>query len=186
MTISLKSKKSAKCSIDVQDVAERMESINLNKPVTLQPHSRFVIDTGILVTADEDCDILWVNAGINSDKTNDTEDEIPHYMISERYTKTGCEEPREIVLVGYYDGDEEITLEKGTCVARLHYALLEANDRVLDASHELKSNAIFSTEELLICVMKDEEIDNYKVETIQDTTTNETYIKVTKKVGQDE
>lgn len=186
MAISLKSKKSAKCEVGTVNVAERMDSINLLKPVKLQPHARFVIETGVMVTADEESDILWVNAGINSDNTNDTEDEIPHYMISEKYTKSGCEEPREIVLVGYYDGDEEITLEKGTCVARLHYAFLEANDRVLDTSHELKSNAIFSTEELLICVMKDEEIDNYKVETIQDTATNETYIKVTKKVGQDE
>ena len=68
MTINLKAKKSATCAVDIQNIGEHVESIVLVKPVTLQPHSRFVINTGISVTVDGDADELWVNAGINSDK----------------------------------------------------------------------------------------------------------------------
>ena len=184
MTINLKAKKSATCAVDIQNVGEHVESIILVKPVTLQPHSRFVINTGINVTVDGDADELWVNAGINSDKTNDTEDDIPHYMISERYTKAGCETAREIVLVGFYDGDEEITLNKGVCVARLHYSFMEANDRIMDAAHEVRNNAIYNNEDLLVCVNKEENLDKFIVETIVDG--EKTYLKISQKEGQNE
>ena len=184
MTINLKAKKSATCVVDIQNIGEHVESIILVKPVTLQPHSRFVINTGINVTVDGDADELWVNAGINSDETNDTEDDIPNYMISERYTKAGCETAREIVLVGFYDGDEEITLNKGVCAARLHYSFIEANDRIMDAAHEVRNNAIYNNEDLLVCVNKEENLDKYIVETKEKK--KKTYLKISQKEGQDE
>ena len=184
MTIKLKSKKNATCAVDIQNVGEHVESIVLAKPVTLQPHSRFVINTGISVTVDGDADELWVNAGINSDETNDTEDDIPHYMISERYTKAGCKTAREIVVIGFYDGDEEIILKKGACIARLHYSFIEANDKIMDAAHEVRNNAIYNNEDLLICVNKEENLDKYIVETIADG--EKTYLKISQKEGQDE
>ena len=79
---------------------------------------------------------------------------------------------------------EEITLNKGVCVARLHYSFIEANDRVMDAAHEVRNNAIYNNEDLLVCVNKEENLDKYIVETIVDG--EKTYLKISQKEGQNE
>lgn len=86
---------------------QRCQVIKLNKNLHLQPKSTFTIDTQVQVICTDESDECAV--------IDFLDDDMQMYIISERYSKNMPD--TNIEITGYYAGDVERTIGRGTAIA---------------------------------------------------------------------
>lgn len=115
--------------------------IKMAKKLTLQPKQKFVIKTKTQIKCSHELDECVLNELVR--------DDLEIYMVSDKYSDDNPE--KEIEIIGFYNGDEVATIEKGESVACLlcYHRCTEENMHYLK-SDELENSIIFANDKVKI------------------------------------
>lgn len=122
---------------------QECEVLKLAKKMTFKPQQKFTVNTKVEVNCSEFAEECVISELIEDDN-------LPLFIMADKYSNTNPE--KVIELTGYYAGEEELALPKGTviaCVGKYHKCECEHNPMYLSA--EEQNNAIiFQNEQIRI------------------------------------
>jgi hypothetical protein len=133
--------------VDIKpSIDNEYQCIVLNKALKLKSREKFFFNTGITINCTSDLDECWIYSDPIFDKKGEEVSASNNIgILTQRITKS--DGPKEIELTGGYVGEGDVTLYKGTEIARIYTSI--SNTENLNAD-ELKYHYGYQSDKVVV------------------------------------